>query len=248
MMPHPKASFGPLSLIFAPKMWLVKLDSPYNRLMKGASGKYAGEIVKSAGTVIRLNVKVAGSVVVESTIPGRMLPTTEPIPGKFDAAPKFPFSPDGVPSWLTNGGAMALPVNPKFTRRADERKLPERLSAHVARWSSRAKQRAKTCQGRRTAHPYRRRDHRRSGAQQTRTEEQLRIRQIKARQILWIVHLDATIPDRTVEQFQVVVYPDVEAQGCFHYVYVPRIAIKIAVRDAERKLTLPYRIPIIDRK
>src|SRR6266508_1585000 len=114
MMPHPKASFGPLSLIFAPKMWLVKLDSPYNRLMKGASGKYAGEIVKSAGTVIRLNVKVAGSVVVESTIPGRMLPTTDPMPGKFDAAPKFPFSPDGVPSWLTNGGAMALPVNPKF--------------------------------------------------------------------------------------------------------------------------------------
>src|SRR6266498_2251726 len=82
--------------------------------MNGASGKYAGEIVNSAGTVIRLNVNVAGSVVVESTIPGKMLPTTEPMPGKLDAAPKLPLPPNGAPIWLTNGGAKALPVKPKF--------------------------------------------------------------------------------------------------------------------------------------
>src|SRR6266545_5152845 len=82
--------------------------------MKGASGKYAGEMVNVAGTVIGSVVAVAGTTRVESTIPGRMLPTTEPIPGKFDAAPKFPLPPNGVPSRLTNGGAIALPVNPKF--------------------------------------------------------------------------------------------------------------------------------------
>src|SRR6266496_115960 len=114
MMPQPKAEFGPLSLIFAPTTWSVKLDSPYSRLMNGASGKYAGEMVNVAGTVIGSVVAVAGTTRVESTIPGRMLPTTEPMPGKFDAAPKLPFSPDGVPSRLTNGGAMLLPVNPKF--------------------------------------------------------------------------------------------------------------------------------------
>src|SRR6266498_3795619 len=70
MMPQPNASFGPLSLIFAPTTWSVKLVSPYSRLMKGASGKYAGA--------------------------------------------KWPLLPDGVPIWLTNGGAKALPVKPKF--------------------------------------------------------------------------------------------------------------------------------------
>src|SRR6266498_4032481 len=114
MMPQPNASFGPLSLIFAPTTWSVKLVSPYSRLMKGASGKYAGEIVKVAGAITALNGPVGGTVRVDSTIPGKMLPTTEPMPGKLDAAPKWPLLPDGVPIWLTNGGAKALPVKPKF--------------------------------------------------------------------------------------------------------------------------------------
>ena len=57
---------------------------------------------------------VGGTVRVESTIPGRMLPTEDPIPGKFDAAPKLPLPPNGVPMRLTNGGAIGLPVKPKF--------------------------------------------------------------------------------------------------------------------------------------
>src|SRR6267142_4912289 len=82
--------------------------------MNGASGKYAGATVKVAGTVIASVVAVGGTTRVDSTIPGRMLPTVDPIPGKFDAAPKLPFPPSGVPSRLTNGGAIAFPVNPKF--------------------------------------------------------------------------------------------------------------------------------------
>src|SRR5258705_11692426 len=57
---------------------------------------------------------VQGSTAVAKTIPGRMLPTGDPIPGKFDADPKLPFPPNGVPMRLTNGGAIALPVKPKF--------------------------------------------------------------------------------------------------------------------------------------
>ena len=57
---------------------------------------------------------VHGSTVVDSTMPGRMLPYTEPMPGKFDAAPKLPLPPVGAPMRLTNGGAMLLPVKPKF--------------------------------------------------------------------------------------------------------------------------------------
>src|SRR5882672_2219916 len=94
--------------------------------MNGASGKYDGAIVNVAGTITcdsglaftggrQLPVNaVHGSITVDSTMPGRMLPTGEPIPGKFDAAPKLPLPPLGVPMRLTNGGAIALPVKPKF--------------------------------------------------------------------------------------------------------------------------------------
>src|SRR5687768_10344191 len=92
----------------------VKLDSPYSRLINGASGKYDGNIEKVSGTVSGLNVRFAGITRVANTIPGKMLPTTEPIPGKFDAAPKFPLPPVGVPITLVNGGAIIFPVNPKF--------------------------------------------------------------------------------------------------------------------------------------
>src|SRR6185503_5828281 len=94
--------------------------------MKGASGRYDGAIVKVVGTMngdcefaftggLQFPVKaVHGNTVVASTMPGRMLPTTEPMPGKFEAVPKLPLPPNGVPIRLTNGGAIALPVKPKF--------------------------------------------------------------------------------------------------------------------------------------
>src|ERR1041385_7224454 len=82
--------------------------------MNGASAMYVGAVVNRSATVSVLKVRFAGIVRVVSTIPGSMLPNTEPTPGKFDAAPKFPLPPDGVPSRLTNGGAIALPVKPKF--------------------------------------------------------------------------------------------------------------------------------------
>src|SRR5882762_2618152 len=82
--------------------------------MNGASGRYAGAIVKVLATVSVLNVAFGGIVRVVSTMPGRMLPTAEPMPGKLDAAPKLPLPPNGVPIRLTNGGAIALPVKPKF--------------------------------------------------------------------------------------------------------------------------------------
>src|ERR1041385_3696289 len=82
--------------------------------MKGASGRYAGQIVNRSGTVNCAKVRFAGIVRVVSTTPGRMLPQIEPIPGKFDAAPKLLSKPLGVPMRLVNGGAMRLPVRPKF--------------------------------------------------------------------------------------------------------------------------------------
>src|SRR6267142_999727 len=61
-----------------------------------------------------LKVELGGIVRVDRTMPGRILPTTEPMPGKLDAAPKLPLPPKGVPMRLTYGGAMLLPVKPKF--------------------------------------------------------------------------------------------------------------------------------------
>ena len=71
--------------------------------------------MKVAGTVSRKRRLLSVMyVVVDSTMPGRMLPTGEPMPGKFDAPPKLPLPPNGVPMRLTNGGAITLPVKPKF--------------------------------------------------------------------------------------------------------------------------------------
>src|SRR5919197_4481458 len=67
--------------------------------MKGASGRYAGWVVNETGTVIGRVSAVAGRTPVASTTPGRMLPPGEPMPGKFDAAPKRPPPPPvGGPS------------------------------------------------------------------------------------------------------------------------------------------------------
>src|ERR1044072_6948407 len=85
-------------------------DSPYRRLINGASAMYVGHIVNSCGTVSVLNVRLAGIVRVVSTTPGRMPPHGEPTPGKIDP----PLPPVAEPSLLVNGGAIALPVRPKF--------------------------------------------------------------------------------------------------------------------------------------
>src|SRR5713226_8675659 len=100
MKPQPNGLRGFVSRIFAPATKFVKLDSPYNRLTKGASGKYEGAVVKLVGMMIGLNAPglpggrqfpvkaVQGSCVVARTMPGRMLPTGEPTPGKASACPK----------------------------------------------------------------------------------------------------------------------------------------------------------------
>src|SRR2546423_1463798 len=71
-------------------------------------------MVNRSGTVSVLKVRLAGIVRVVSTTPGKIEPQAEPTPGKFDAAPKLLCTPFGVPMRLVNGGAMRLPVSPKF--------------------------------------------------------------------------------------------------------------------------------------
>src|ERR1051326_2762856 len=66
------------------------------------------------GTLRLLTVGFAGIVLVVKTTPGRIEPQGEPTPGKFAAAPKLLCTPLGVPSRLVKGGAMRLPVRPKF--------------------------------------------------------------------------------------------------------------------------------------
>src|SRR6266550_1353329 len=114
MKPTTNAEFGAVNRIFAPATKLLKLDSPYSLFMNGASGKYEGAIVERRGATIARVVAVGGITCVVSTTPGRMLPTGDPIPGKNDAPEKFPPPPNGVPSVLTYGGAIAFPLSPKF--------------------------------------------------------------------------------------------------------------------------------------
>src|SRR5215212_674536 len=71
-------------------------------------------MVNSWGTVSVLKVRLAGIVRVVMTTPGRIEPQAEPTPGKFDAAPKLLCAIEGVPRRLVKGGAMRLPVRPKF--------------------------------------------------------------------------------------------------------------------------------------
>ncbi len=82
--------------------------------MNGASGRYAGAIVNRSGAIMARVDVVGGITLVVSTTPGRMLPTDEPTPGKFEAALKLPLLPVGAPSVLVKGGAILLPVRPKF--------------------------------------------------------------------------------------------------------------------------------------
>src|SRR5579885_497782 len=71
-------------------------------------------MVNRSGTVSVLKVRFAGIVLVVKTTPGRIEPQGEPTPGKFDAAPKLLCTALGVPSRLVKGGAIRLPVRPKF--------------------------------------------------------------------------------------------------------------------------------------
>src|SRR3954464_6627483 len=71
-------------------------------------------MVNRLGTVSVLKVRLAGIVRVVMTTPGKIEPQTEPTPGKFDAAPKLLCTAEGVPRRLVKGGAMRLPVRPKF--------------------------------------------------------------------------------------------------------------------------------------
>src|SRR5687767_12916005 len=100
--------------MFAPMDAVLKADSPYSRFTNGASGRYVGAIVNRLGTIIGRVVAVAGTTLVVSTTPGRILPAGLPTPGKFAAALKAPLPPVGAPRTLVNGGAIALPVRPKF--------------------------------------------------------------------------------------------------------------------------------------
>src|SRR5919205_657625 len=61
-----------------------------------------------------LKVRLAGMTRVVSTTPGRIEPQGEPMPGKFDAAPKLFCTAEGVPRRLVKGGAKRLPVRPRF--------------------------------------------------------------------------------------------------------------------------------------
>src|SRR5205807_2099524 len=72
--------------------------------MNGASGRYEGAMVNVVGTSIGRVSAVAGRIVVASTIPGRILPTTEPMPGKLSAAPKLPLPEAFAPSVKVQAG------------------------------------------------------------------------------------------------------------------------------------------------
>src|SRR5205085_9404175 len=93
--------------------------------MNGASGKYEGAMVNVAGTSCARVVNVAGTTVVVSTMPGRMLPTGEPMPGKKPAAPKLLPPPEAGPRVAVKGGppvrskpkpAAVPPVNGNCTK------------------------------------------------------------------------------------------------------------------------------------
>src|SRR3954452_19156302 len=71
-------------------------------------------MVNRLGTVSVLKVEFAGIVLVVRTTPGSIEAQGEPTPGKCAAAPKLLCTPVAVPRRLVKGGAMRLPVRPKF--------------------------------------------------------------------------------------------------------------------------------------
>src|SRR5437868_7423592 len=69
-------------------------------------------MVNVAGTSCARVVSVAGTTVVVRTIPGKILPTGEPMPGKKPAAPKLLLPPEAGPSVALNGTAARSKLNP----------------------------------------------------------------------------------------------------------------------------------------
>jgi hypothetical protein len=65
----------------------------------------------------------------------------------------------------------------------------------------------------------------------------LRIRQVKAGQVSGIINLNPTRGIRFEKQFDVIVNPDIKTQWYVGDIDVTRVAIIIAVRNAEREFT-----------
>jgi len=82
-------------------------------LTNGASARYVGATVNVVGTRIGSVNAVAGNTVVASTMPGRILPTGEPIPGKLSAEPNVPLfgcTTGGPSSALKPGKPNCCPI------------------------------------------------------------------------------------------------------------------------------------------
>src|SRR6267143_6538409 len=93
---------------------------------------------------------------------------------------------------------------------ADEGELSEGLSAYIARRPRGTKYRTRNVSG--AAHAFRSENDSRRHAPRRRAEEELRIRQVEARQILWVVYLDTLIPGSLEKQLDVIVQANVETQ------------------------------------
>src|SRR5205085_9639663 len=75
-----------------------------------------------------------------------------------------------------------------------------------------------------------------------------RIRQVESGKVLRIVRANLPIRVGREEKFQLVVDADLKTHWNFGQVNIPRIAIPVAVGDAESKLALAQRISIVDRE
>src|SRR6266496_3476329 len=153
---------------------------------------------------------VAGSVCVASTIPGRRPPTVEPIPGNVSAALKVPLLAlaTGGPSCALNPGKPNLvPIPPAV--RPNVPAEPPTNGYCTKGWST-------------TQHG---------------TAKELRVWQVKARQVLGIIYLHPPPAVCFKEEFNVIVQPDVEAYRSISNINVPRVAIVIAICNTEREFT-----------
>ena len=86
----------------------------------------------------------------------------------------------------------------------------------------------------------------RAAAQERRAEEELRVRQVEARQVARVVHLDAAPAVGLEEQLYVIVDSDIKAERYVRDVNVARVSVVVAVGDAEGELTLAERVAVVD--
>jgi len=101
---------GLVNLIFPPDQCCVKALT-YSRLMK-AHRVSTPALSEGRRGVIESIVGVGGSLRVDTTMPGRMLPTNDPIPGNFEVRSQNFHSHRWFPGWIKTGGAEGLPVKP----------------------------------------------------------------------------------------------------------------------------------------